>query len=166
MHSFWVLPLWVSVRKTLQSDAVLELMMCQHRRASCPHSHLLVLISELSESLKLAEPTWDTLVSAEGALKPPPGDPRCCFCCCFEAPNTEFSEQFPGIPPGLARATAEERRCFTIFTLRYCSRYFRRGGGRGGSSEAVKLVMTGAVKADVNAGILHKSTQTKERFSF
>lgn len=106
------------------------------------------------------------LVSAEGALKPPPGDPRCCFCCCFEAPNTEFSEQFPGIPLGLARATAEERRCFTIFTLRYCSQYFRKGGGRGGLSEAVKPVMTGDVKAYVNAGILHKSTQTKERFSF
>lgn len=100
--------------------------MCQHRRAPRPHSHLLVLISELSESPKLAEPTRDTLLSAEGALKPPPGDPRCCFCCCFEAPNTEFLEQFPGIPLGLARATAEERRCFMIFTLRDCSLW---GGG-------------------------------------
>lgn len=66
-----------------------------------------------------------------GALKPPPGCPRCCFCCCFEAPNTEFSEQFPGILLGLARATAEGRRCSTIFTLRDRSRYFRRGGGQG-----------------------------------
>lgn len=94
-----------------------------------------------------------------GALKPPPGCPRCCFCCCFEAPNTEFSEQFPGILLGLARATAEGRRCSTIFTLRECSRYFRRwgGGGRGHSSEAVKPVMTGAAKAEVNAGILQMS---------
>lgn len=69
MHSFGGFPLWVSVRKDLQSDAALELMMRQR-----PRPHLLLLTSELSESPKLAEPTMGP--SSERPARPLRGGPK------------------------------------------------------------------------------------------